>query len=37
MDPARFKMLSQHAQHEVTMRFSIYEQLAKLALPVTKA
>jgi pyruvate-ferredoxin/flavodoxin oxidoreductase len=37
MDPARFKMLSKHAQHEVTMRFSIYEQLAKLALPVTKA
>jgi pyruvate-ferredoxin/flavodoxin oxidoreductase len=37
MDPARFKMLSQHAQHEVAMRFSVYEQLAKLAFPVSKA
>jgi len=37
MDPARFKMLSEHAQREVTTRFSVYEQLAKLAFPVTKA
>jgi len=37
MDPARFKMLSQHAQREVSMRFSVYEQLAKLAFPVSKA
>jgi pyruvate-ferredoxin/flavodoxin oxidoreductase len=37
MDPARFKMLSEHAQREVTMRFSVYEQLAKLAFPVAKA
>jgi len=36
MDPARFKMLSQHAQREVTTRFSVYEQLAKLAFPVAK-
>jgi pyruvate-ferredoxin/flavodoxin oxidoreductase len=37
MDPARFKMLSEHAQREVTTRFSVYEQLAKLAFPVAKA
>ena len=37
MDPARFKMLQQHAQDEVTRRFSVYEQLAKLAFPVTKS
>jgi pyruvate-ferredoxin/flavodoxin oxidoreductase len=36
MDPVRFKMLSQHAQREVTTRFSVYEQLAKLAFPVAK-
>jgi pyruvate-ferredoxin/flavodoxin oxidoreductase len=36
MDPARFKMLSEHAQREVTTRFSVYEQLAKLAFPVAK-
>jgi pyruvate-ferredoxin/flavodoxin oxidoreductase len=36
MDPARFKMLSEHAQREVTTRVSVYEQLAKLAFPVTK-
>ncbi|HSP91054.1 MAG TPA: hypothetical protein VLN08_09110, partial [Vicinamibacterales bacterium] len=37
MDPARFKMLSERAQEEVARRFSVYEQLAKLAFPVTKA
>jgi len=37
MDPARFKMLSQHAQQEVARRVSLYEQLAKMAFPVTKA
>jgi pyruvate-ferredoxin/flavodoxin oxidoreductase len=37
MDPVRFKMLSQHAQQEVAMRYSVYEQLAKLAFPVAKA
>ncbi|HPW20853.1 MAG TPA: pyruvate:ferredoxin (flavodoxin) oxidoreductase [Vicinamibacterales bacterium] len=36
MDPARFKMLSERAQREVTMRFSLYEQLAKLTFPVVK-
>jgi pyruvate-ferredoxin/flavodoxin oxidoreductase len=36
MDPVRFKMLSEHAQREVTTRFSVYEQLAKLAFPVAK-
>ncbi|HAM43426.1 MAG TPA: pyruvate:ferredoxin (flavodoxin) oxidoreductase [Propionibacteriaceae bacterium] len=36
MDPARFKMLAERAQREVTMRFGVYEQLAKLAFPVTK-
>ena len=36
MDPARYKELSAHAQREVTMRFSVYEQLAKLAFPVSK-
>jgi len=36
MDPARYKMLQALAQHEVTTRFSVYEQLAKLAFPVTK-
>jgi len=36
MDPARFKMLSEHAQREVTTRVSVYEQLAKMAFPVTK-
>jgi hypothetical protein len=29
-------MLSEHAQREVTTRVSVYEQLAKLAFPVTK-
>jgi hypothetical protein len=37
MDPARFKMLSEHAQQEVARRVSLYEQLAKMAFPVTKA
>jgi pyruvate-ferredoxin/flavodoxin oxidoreductase len=37
MDPTRFKILSARAQQEVAMRFSVYEQLAKLALPVNKA
>jgi hypothetical protein len=37
MDPARFKMLSLHAQEGVARRVSLYEQLAKLAFPVTKA
>ena len=37
MDPARFKMLSQQAQQEVARRVSLYEQLAKMAFPVTKA
>jgi len=36
MDPARFKMLAADAQREVTMRFSVYEQLAKMAFPVSK-
>ncbi len=36
MDPTRYKMLLAMAQHEVTTRFSVYEQLAKLAFPVTK-
>jgi pyruvate-ferredoxin/flavodoxin oxidoreductase len=36
MDPARFKLLAEHAQREVTMRFSVYEQLARLAFPVAK-
>ena len=35
-DPARYKMLLALAQNEVTTRFSVYEQLAKLAFPVTK-
>jgi pyruvate-ferredoxin/flavodoxin oxidoreductase len=37
MDPARFKMLQHHAQNWVTRRFSVYEQLAKMAFPVSKA
>jgi pyruvate-ferredoxin/flavodoxin oxidoreductase len=37
MDPVRYKMLQANAQREVTTRFSVYEQLAKLAFPVTKA
>ena len=37
MDPVRFKMLSEHAQQEVARRVSLYEQLAKMAFPVTKA
>ncbi|MEI6667644.1 MAG: pyruvate:ferredoxin (flavodoxin) oxidoreductase [Acidobacteriota bacterium] len=36
MDPARYQMLLARAQHEVTTRFSVYEQLAKLAFPVVK-
>ncbi len=36
MDPARFKSLAELAQREVTTRFSVYEQLAKLAFPVAK-
>jgi len=36
MDPARFKRLAERAQREVTLRFGVYEQLAKLAFPVTK-
>jgi pyruvate-ferredoxin/flavodoxin oxidoreductase len=36
MDHARFKMLMDHAQHEVATRFSVYEQLSKLAMPVRK-
>jgi len=36
MDPARFKMLQRHAQQWVTRRFSVYEQLAKMAFPVVK-
>ena len=31
MNPERFKMLLKSAQHEVSSRFSIYEQLAKLS------
>ncbi len=31
LDRERFKMLSEHAQHEATLRFSVYEQLSKLA------
>ena len=37
MDPVRFKMLSEHAQQEVARRVSLYEQLAKMAFPATKA
>ena len=37
MDPARFKMLQHHAQDWVTRRFSVYEQLAKMAFPVVKS
>ena len=36
MDPERFKMLQRHAQQWVTRRFSVYEQLAKMAFPVVK-
>jgi pyruvate-ferredoxin/flavodoxin oxidoreductase len=36
MDHARYTMLMEHAQHELTTRFSIYEQLSKLAMPVRK-
>jgi pyruvate-ferredoxin/flavodoxin oxidoreductase len=36
MDPVRFKMLQHHAQQWVTRRFSVYEQLAKMAFPVVK-
>ena len=36
MNHERFKMLMEHAQHEVTTRFSVYEQLSKLAMPVRK-
>jgi pyruvate-ferredoxin/flavodoxin oxidoreductase len=36
MDPARFQMLGASAAREVATRFSVYEQLAKLAFPVTK-
>jgi pyruvate-ferredoxin/flavodoxin oxidoreductase len=36
MDPARYKMLLAMAQHEVTTRFSVYEQLAKLAFPLAR-
>ncbi len=37
MDPARFTMLQHHAQDWVTRRFSVYEQLAKMAFPVVKS
>jgi pyruvate-ferredoxin/flavodoxin oxidoreductase len=37
MDPARFKTLQHHAQDWVTRRFSVYEQLAKMAFPVVKS
>ena len=36
MDPVRFKTLQLQAQQWVTRRFSVYEQLAKLAFPVGK-
>jgi pyruvate-ferredoxin/flavodoxin oxidoreductase len=37
MDPVRFKMLSQHAQEGIVRRVSLYEQMAKMAFPATKA
>jgi pyruvate-ferredoxin/flavodoxin oxidoreductase len=36
MDHDRFTMLMANAQQEVTTRFSVYEQLAKLAMPKPK-
>ncbi len=33
LDPQRFKMLAERAQRETTTRFSVYEQLSKLAFP----
>ena len=36
MDPERYKTLMGRAQHDLATRFSVYEQLSKLAFPVTK-
>jgi pyruvate-ferredoxin/flavodoxin oxidoreductase len=36
LDRERFKMLAEHAQHESTTRFSVYEQLSKLAFVPNK-
>ena len=36
MDHDRFTMLMANAQQEITTRFSVYEQLAKLAMPKPK-
>ncbi len=35
-NPARYQMLLEAAQREASLRYGIYEQLAKLAIPVTK-
>jgi pyruvate-ferredoxin/flavodoxin oxidoreductase len=35
-NPARYKELLASAQHEISLRFGLYEQLAKLAVPTTK-
>ncbi len=35
-NPSRYQMLLTAAQHEATLRYGIYEQLAKMTIPTTK-